>query len=348
MLLEQLSNARGVSGDESAVRAIIAEQVSKTADEYRVDALGNLIACKRASVHTGRHTPLKVLVAAHMDEVGFIITHLDRDGMAHFDKVGGIDDRILPGKRVLVGKQGVPGVIGFKPRYRTTKSERKRVVAHRDLYIDLGANSREEAERVVSPGDYATFATQYAPIGDNCVRGKALDDRAGCALLVELLRGSYPFDLYAVFTTQEELGLRGARAAGYAVAPALALVLEATVCDDSPKACEQSPVTRLGAGPALTLADRGLFADKRLVKLCAQTAQENKLPFQFKEPLIGGTDGGQLHRVREGVPTAVISLPARYIHSPAAVISLDDYNHALKLLRATLPRLGKGLPNHDS
>jgi tetrahedral aminopeptidase len=343
MFLEKLSNARGVSGDESAVRALIAEQLQKTVDEYRVDALGNLIACKRASRRN--NSGLKVLIAAHMDEVGLLTTHIDREGFIHFEKVGGIDDRILPSKAVLIGSARVPGVIGFKPRHHSSEAERKKVLSHDDLRIDIGATSREEAARVVSPGDYITFATTFSPIGDNCVRGKALDDRAGCALLLELTRDSYPFELYAAFTTQEEIGLRGARVAGYSVAPDIALVLEATVCDDSPKAREQSPTTRLGAGPALTLADRGLLANKQLVNLFADTAREHKIPFQFKQPLIGGTDAGQLHRARAGIPSAVVSLPARYIHSPAAIISLDDFNNALKLLRATLPKLTNGL-NH--
>lgn len=345
MLLEKLSNARGVSGDESAVRAIIAEQLQKYADEYRIDALGNLIACKRAARRAGAR--VKVLIAAHMDEIGLLVTHVDREGLIQFDKVGGIDDRILPGKSVLVGASCIAGVIGFKPRHRSSESERKKVIAHTDLRIDIGATSREDAARVVAPGDYVTFSTIYAPFGKNCVRGKALDDRAGCALLLELVRDTYPFELYAGFTTQEEIGLRGARVAGYSVAPDIALVLEATICDDSPKTREQSPTTRLGAGPALTLADRRLLADKGLVRLFTDTAREHKIPLQFKQPLVGSTDAGILHRVRAGVPSAVLSLPARYIHSPAAIISLDDYNNALRLLRATLPRLANGINHHD-
>ena len=337
MLLEKLSNARGVSGDESAVRALLAEQIQKYVDEYRVDALGNLIALKRAP--RKNNSRLNVLIAAHMDEVGLLVTHIDRDGFILFDKVGGIDDRILPSKAVLIGTARIPGVIGFKPQHRSGEAERKKVVAHDDLRIDLGATSREDAARIVAPGDYISFATTFAPIGDNCVRGKALDDRAGCALLVELLRENFPFNLYAAFTTQEELGLRGARVAGYSVAPDLAFVLEATVCDDSPKVKEQSPTTRLGMGPALTLADRKLLADKKLTRLVADTARENKIPFQFKQPLVGSTDAGELHRVRGGVPCAVVSLPARYIHSPAAIISLDDFNNALKLMRAVLKQL---------
>lgn len=337
MLLETLSNARGVSGNEGAVRAIITAHLRKYADEYRVDALGNILALKRASARGAARAPLKIMIAAHMDEVGFLVTHVSSEGSLQFEKVGGIDDRILPSKAVLVGDKAVPGVIGLKPKHHSSESERKQAVPADALRIDIGATSREDALRVVAPGDYATFATTFRAFGDNCVRGKALDDRVGCALLCELVRDQYPFDLYAVFTTQEEIGLRGARVAGYAVAPDAALVLEATVCDDSPKTREQSPTTRLGAGPALTLADRGLLAHKGLTRHLAETARRDKIPFQFKQPLVGGTDAGALHRVRAGVPAAVVSVPARYIHSPAAVISLDDFHNALKLMRAALP-----------
>lgn len=340
MLLKALSNARGVSGDEATVRALIAAEVAKTADEYRVDAMGNLIACKRPRA-AGRHAPLKVMLAAHMDEIGFIITHIDDAGLLHFEKVGGIDDRILLGKNLLIGAAGVPGVIGSKPRHRTSESERKKTVSSSELVVDIGAHSRADAARVVTPGDYAAFASGFAPMGENCVRGKALDDRVGCALLVELLRGAYPFELYGAFTTQEEIGSRGARAAGYAIDPDIAIILEATISDESPDASDKPPITRLGGGPALTLADRGLLANRRLVSLLAETAQETSIPFQYKQPLVGGTDGGQIHRVRDGVATAVVSVAARYIHSPAAMISMQDYDHTLKLLQAVLPRLSR-------
>lgn len=336
-LLEALSNARGVSGDESAVRALIAAQIQKRVDEYRVDALGNMIALKRAGRRASRAP--RVLIAAHMDEVGFLITHIDKEGFLRFEKVGGIDDRVLPSKSVLIGSRALPGVIGFKPQHLSPEAERKKVPTADELVVDIGATSREDALGAVKPGDYATFDTTFGALGDNCVRGKALDDRAGCALLVELLNEAYPFDLYAAFTTQEELGLRGARSAAYGVAPDMAFVLEATVCDDSPKGKDLSPTTRLGAGPALTLADRTLLADKRLVKLLHETAVAHDIPFQYKQPLVGSTDAGRLHLTRGGVPSAVVSIPARYIHSPAALISLDDYQNALKLLIATLPKI---------
>lgn len=341
MLLELLSNARGVSGDESAVRALIAKHIQLHVDEYRVDAMGNLIALKKASVRRRGDRTLRVLVAAHMDEVGLIITRCDSQGYLHFEKVGGIDDRVLPSQIVLIGDRGIPGVIGLKPRHLTEERERQQVVPAEELVIDIGAKSEQDAYRYVQPGDYATFNTRFSRIGSRVVRGKALDDRVGCALLAELVRYQYPVDLYAVFTAQEELGSRGARAAGHMVGPDIALVLEATVCDDSPKQRDVSPVTRLGSGPALTLADRRLIADKRMVKLLEETATRNKIPYQFKQPLVGSTDGAALHLARAGVPTAVVSVPARYIHSSASLVSLVDYRNAFRLSRAFLAQLAE-------
>lgn len=339
MFLEPLSNARGVSGDESAVRALIASQIQKQVDQYEIDALGSLLALKRAARRS--RSSLTVLVAAHMDEVGFIVTHLDGDGWVHFEKVGSVDDRILPSKVVLIGEHPIPGVIGFKPQHLSPEADRKRVPGADELVIDIGASSRQDALNAVRPGDYATFDTRFMRVGENCVRGKAFDDRVGCALLVELLRESFPFDFYAAFTTQEELGLRGVRPTAYRADPDIALVLEATICEDSPKESDVSPITRLGAGPALTLMDRTLVADKRLVQLLRETAEEHSIPYQFKQPLVGSTDAGRLHLTRQGIPTAVVSVPARYIHSPAAIISLNDYQNALRLLRTALPELVK-------
>ncbi len=343
MLLEQLSNARGVSGNEAQVRQIIVEALQDRVDEYRVDTLGNLIALKRASVRGARRTVPKVLVAAHMDEVGLLIVHVDSDGRLRFDKVGGIDDRILLSKVFLIGENQVPGVSGVKPVHKTSAAERNRVIRSEDLTLDIGAKSKEDALDAVKIGDYATFATAFSPIGEGLVRGKALDDRTGCSLLIDLLADDYPFDLYAVFTVQEEVGLRGSRVAAYSIEPDVAFVLEATIADDSPKDKDASPTTRLGYGPALTIADRTAISDKRLVQLLLTTAQENQIPLQIKQPMIGGTDAGRLQLTREGIPSIALSVPARYIHSPAALISLSDYDYTLRLLKQALPKLQRGL-----
>ena len=206
------------------------------------------------------------------------------------------------------------------------------------MVIDIGVSSQEEAEKLVKRGDYAAFATPFAELGD-VVKGKAFDDRAGCAVLVELVKERYPSDLYAVFTVQEEMGARGARVAAYAVAPDVAFALEGTIADDLPKKKDTSPTTQLGAGPAITIMDRSVIADKRLVKLLVETAKEEGIPYQFKQPGVGGTDAGRIHLTREGVPSTVVSVPCRYIHAPACLLSLTDFENTVRLMKGALGKL---------
>lgn len=334
MILKTLSEAFGVSGNEGEVRQVIAEAVREHADELRVDTMGNLITFKRG---TG-DSPLKVMVAAHMDEVGLMIVHIEKNGLLRFRKVGGIDDRLLLSKEVRIGKEKVPGVIGAKPIHLLKEGEQKQVVKVEDMVIDIGVSSQEEAEKLVKRGDYAAFATPFAELG-NVVKGKAFDDRAGCAVLVELVQERYPSDLYAVFTVQEEVGLRGARVAAYAIAPDVAFALEGTIADDLPKKKDTSPTTRLGNGPAITIMDRSVIADKRLVDLLVETAEKEGIPYQFKQPLVGGTDAGRIHLTREGVPSGVVSVPCRYIHAPACLLSLADFENTVRLMKKTLGKL---------
>ncbi len=343
MLLERLSNARGVTGQEREVREILIDAVQDRVDECRVDSLGNLITLKRAQ-GARRKPALKVMLAAHMDEVGLMIVHHESNGFLRFRKVGGIDDRVLLSKVVLIGNGKIPGVIGVKPIHLLKPKEREQVVDVESMMIDIGAKTKEEAENVIKIGDYASFSTEYAEMDDDIVVGKALDDRAGCAALVELLRRDYPFDLYGVFTTQEEVGLRGAHVAAYAVSPDVAFVLEATVCDDSPKKKDESPTTRLGAGPAITIADKSVIADHRLVNLLIETAKENHLPFQIKQPMLGGTDAGRIHLSQEGIPSAIVAVPTRYLHSPVSILSRQDFDNMIALIAKALPKLAQGFP----
>ncbi|MGC8827874.1 MAG: M42 family metallopeptidase [Anaerolineae bacterium] len=342
MLLQRLSDAFGVSGCEEEVRSILAEAVRPHVDELRTDSMGNLIAIKRARAGISR--PLRVMLAAHMDEVGLMITHIEKDGLLRFQPVGGIDPRLLPAKQVRIGRERVPGIIGVKPIHLLKPEERERVVPVEQLYIDIGAVSKEAAEKRVKVGDYAVFATRFGHHGlegeSRLVRGKAFDDRAGCAVLAAVLEGEpYPVEVAGVFTVQEEVGLRGARVAAYALEPDVAIALEGTICDDLPKEKDQSPVTRVGKGPAITIADRSVVADRRLVQLLVDTAEKQGLPYQFKEPALGGTDAGAIHLTRAGVPSAALAVPSRYIHGPASVLSLDDLEHTVALVRAVLPRL---------
>ncbi len=343
MLLQSLSEAVGVSGCEAEVRALILEAIRGKVDECRIDAMGNLIARKKG---TGS-SPVRVMAAAHMDEVGLMVTQIDDNGLLRFAKVGGIDDRVLPARAVLVGEGRLPGVIGSKPVHLLEKGERDRVVESKQLAIDIGASSKAEAERLVRRGDCAVFLTEFMELPGSgpwrALRGKALDDRVGCALLVELLGDELPFDLTAAFTVQEEVGLRGARVAAYAENPDAAVVLECTASNEVPTRKDVSPSTRLGAGPAITVMDNSFFADPRLVEHFIATAERRGLPHQVKQPNIGGTDAGAIQRVRAGVPAITIAVPARYIHSPAAIMNAGDFDATLALVREALPRLPEAM-----
>lgn len=349
MILERLSNARGVSGNEGAVRDLILEAVRDHIDEHQVDALGNLICYKRARAGVAEgQRPVRVMVAAHMDEIGLIVTDINSDGSLAFAKVGGIDDRVLPSKRVLVGADAVPGVIGFPPIHLISAADRNKAPDMSQAVIDIGAADKTAAEGLVKKGDYVSFLASYEVLdaeGLRTVKGKAFDDRAGCAVLVELLQGEHPVDLYGVFTTQEEVGLRGARVAAYRVAPDLALTLEGTICDDLPKEEDDdtSPVTEIGKGPALTFMDASFVADRRILELLIRTAEREGIPYQFKRAVSGGTDSGAIHLAREGIPAATIAVPSRYIHAPVSLLSLNDFDHTVQLVRAALTALQGGL-----
>jgi endoglucanase len=334
-LLRELSEAVGVSGREEAVRQIIYEAVKPHVDEIKVDALGNLITLKRGR---GKNR-LKVMAAAHMDEVGLMITGHEGNGDLKFRSVGGILGQTLAGKRVQVGPDRVPGVIGIKPIHLIKKNEAGQVIKLDALVVDVGASSKEEAEKIAKIGDLATFLTPFADLGPTFM-GKAFDDRAGCAALVELVRGKpFAFDLYAVFTVQEEVGLRGARVAAYAVEPDAAFVLDCTPANDLPKKQDLSPNTVLGKGPAIYILGGQTFSDRRLIELLTRAGDEDGIPYQIRQPGGGGTDAGGIQLSRAGVPVVSVSAPGRYIHSPAAIISREDFENTSRLVRAALARL---------
>jgi putative aminopeptidase FrvX len=317
------------------VRQVVLEAISGKVYEHHVDHLGNVIAMVKGTANRG----FKVMVAAHMDEVGLMITHIDDGGMLHFTKVGGIDDRVLPAKVVRIGESKIPGVICIKPVHLTRPEERGKVVSYDQLVIDIGTSSKSEAEKLVHRGDYAAFDVAFEEL-DELVKGKAFDDRAGCAVLVSLVeRGPYPFDFYPVFTTMEEVGLRGARVAGYGVMPDAGFVLEGTICDDGPREKDLSPTTEVGKGPAISVMDRSVIADRRLLRLVIETAEAEGIPHQFKQRVSGGTDAGAIHLAKTGVPTLPVSVPSRYIHSPVSMLSKRDFEHTVALMSASLKRL---------
>lgn len=343
MLLEELSNAFGPSGCEDEVRRALARAVRDQVDELETDALGNLIAFKRG---TGSGPRLKVMVDAHTDEVGLIITRIEKDGLLGFRAVGGIDDRVLLAKGFVVGEKRVPGVI-LAPPVHLTKPEKRKTIKVDKLVIDIGATSREEAQKLVKIGDYAVFDTRFQVLTDEgyrAAKGKAFDDRVGCALAAALADGRYAVDLYFSFSTQEEVGLRGARVAAHRINPDVAFALEGTMADDMPKKEDVSPATELGKGPAVTIMDRSFIPDKRLVRLLIDAAKANDIPLQFRRSTAGGTDAGAIHLTRTGVPSVTVSIPCRYIHSPVAVMSLKDFDHAVSLMKAALVALPKKWP----
>jgi endoglucanase len=335
MILRELSEAIGVSGNEGPVRRVILDAVREHVDQVDVDTLGSVLALKRGTAHE----PIRVMVAAHMDEIGLMVVGHDSDGFLRVGSVGGIDARLLPGKVLYVGPDGIPGVIGIKPVHLVDDTEEEKAPKLEDLVVDIGAKGKDEAKKLAPLGAYAAFRTRFRELGPT-VSGKAFDDRAGCAVLVELLRGErLPCDLHAAFTVQEEVGLRGARTAAFRIDPDCAFVLEGTICDDIPKDKDASPTTRMGAGPAITVMDKSFIADRRLVGLLTSTAMEVGIPYQIQRPSIGGTDAGAIHRTREGVPSVAVAVPSRYIHSPVALLSLDDFGNTVRLMRESLSRL---------
>lgn len=342
-LLERLCNACAVSGDEQEVRAIVLEQVRPHASEVRVDALGNVLAFRPGQ----GEKRLKVMLAAHMDEVGFMIVDDEGDGIFRFDTVGGLDVRQLAGKPVWVSRQHVPGVIGAKPVHLTSADERKRALSLDTLRIDTGPDNGKK----VKLGDRATFATSFARLGPS-LRAKALDDRLGVATLIELIRHAPPnIDLLAAFTVQEEVGLRGARVAAYALNPDLAIVLDCTPANDlpawnhgghyvDPADGENTRYnTRLGEGPAIYVADNATLSDPRLIRHLAETGDAMGIPYQIRQPGGGGTDAGAIHKQRMGIPSVSVSVPGRYAHTAALIARLDDWKNTLALVHTALTRL---------
>ncbi|MEM7034699.1 MAG: M42 family metallopeptidase [Chloroflexota bacterium] len=347
MILEDLSNEIGVSGDEGLIRKIIIPALKTYVDEITVDTMGNVFAYKAGQTQEEGFVPT-VMVTAHMDEVGFMITNITRDGLLRFTTVGGFDPRIIPGKRVIVGRNKIPGVIGSEAVHNIPRSQRGQAPSLKSLAIDIGASKKEDAQSKVTLGDYVTFATtfnflnQASDNGHNnsgIVKGKALDNRAGCAMLIEILKETHPVNIVGVFTVQEEIGTRGATVAAHRSNPDLAIVLECTTADDLPIEGQEIGHPRLGDGPCVTIMDRSFIAPPWLLQHLEQTATTQNIPYQYKHPGMGGTDAAAIHKSRTGVPTAVIAAPSRYIHSPAALMDMSDFWHCITLVNQSLKTL---------
>ncbi len=323
-LLQQLCELYGPSGREDAVRETLRSLVADLADEVRVDALGNLIVRARAGTEGGK----RVMLAAHMDEIGLVVSHIDEKGFLRFAPVGGLFPLTLTGQRVRFAS-GQIGVIGLEP------IESKNETELRKMYIDIGAGSREEAEKMVRVGDIACMDRQFALAGRRAV-GKAMDDRVGCAVLVEVLRAlsHSPHEVYFVFTAQEEVGLRGATTSAYGVNPDLAIAVDVTGTGDTPEARPMAVV--LGKGPAVKVMDGGMLAHPGVKELLIRTAEACAIPYQ-REVLLGGTtDARAIQTARSGVPAGTLSIPTRYVHTTSEMVDLDDVAGAVRLLVALL------------
>ena len=326
--LKTLCALSGVSSFEDEVRDYIRQRVTPYATDLRVDAMGNLIVLKKGARATGN----KLMLCAHMDEVGLIIKSITEDGYLKFGCVGGIDRRVLLGKQVALGEQKVTGVIGLKAIHMTTAEERKKVPKLEEYYIDIGVKSREEAEKLVGIGDCGVFVSDVVEFGDGMLKAKAIDDRVGCAVLVKLLEEDLPMDCTFVFTVQEEVGTRGAFGSAFSVTPEIALVLEGTAADN-PALDESLQVCWPGKGPVLSWMDGGSIYDRGLFELLRDLADRNGLPWQMKHYLAGGTDASAIQRTKSGVRVAGISAAVRYLHAPSSVANISDMEHMLTLAR---------------
>ncbi len=342
-LLEAFSNADGPSGWESPVRALIVGAVRDHVDSLEVDAMGNLVARIEPSGGRSRRGAPHVMLCAHMDEVGFMVTAVEKDGRLRFRKVGGIDPRILLGQVFRIGQNGARGVVGVLPAHLLTNNDMNKVIPIEELFLDIGAASREEALQAISIGDLVAFDTTYESAG-RVRKGKAFDDRVGCAVLASLVQKRPPVPVTAVWTVQEEIGTRGAAAAARRVAPDLAIILEGTASGESPGASPEEQQPRMGGGPTITIQDRSLMADARLVDLLEKTAKRRRIPTQWKRPGVGGTDAGRIALSGAGVPAAVVSVACRYIHAPAAYLDIRDPQRVVELVWHALESLRKEWP----
>jgi endoglucanase len=320
-LIKRLVEAWGPSGYEDQVREILRAEVSDLVDEWRVDALGNLIAIKKPTRHGGR----RVMLAAHMDEIGVMATHVDEQGFVRFTNIGSVHPLNLRGTRVQF-RNGLIGVIG-----REEKADGEPTLAQ--MFIDVGASSREDCP--VKVGDPAVFHREFSDLGKRLV-AKAFDDRISCAILVEVMRQlqETPHEVVAVFTVQEEVGLRGATTSAFGVMPDLALSVDVTATGDTPES-KKRPM-RLGAGPAIKVKDGGMLAHPRVKDLLLATGERLGIPHQLEVLEFGTTDAMAIQVSRAGVPAGCVSIPTRYLHTPSEMVDYDDVTHAVRLITGFL------------
>ncbi len=328
-LIKELCSFSGISGREDSVRDFIIDKIKDYA-EYSVDALGNLIVFKKGK----KPAKNKVMLDAHMDEVGMIITGITSEGFLKFARVGGINPKVIVGRSVNVGENGINGVVGIKPVHLVDKDKEDAIPSADDLYIDIGAENREDAENVVSLGDSVCFDSDFIEFGNGFVKAKALDDRVGCAILIELIRSELEYDAWFSFSVQEEIGTRGAQTAAFGIAPDYAVVVETTTAADISGVSDEKRVCLCGNGGAVSFMDRSTVYDKALFNRAFEIAEEKGIVCQPKTLVAGGNDAGAIHKNRGGVKVLTVSVPCRYLHSPVCVIKYSDVAESLKLIAA--------------
>lgn len=336
-MIKELCALSGISGREDSVREYIIDKIKDYADEYHTDPLGNLIVFKKGR----KPAKNKVMLDAHMDEVGLIITGITSEGYLKFAKVGGINTKVIIGRTVRVGDKGVVGALGIKPIHLLEKDEEANIPKADDLYIDIGAKSREEAEEYVRLGDAAWFCSYDVEFGNGFIKAKALDDRAGCAILIEMIRSVPEYDCWFSFSTQEEIGTRGAQASAFTIAPDYAIVVETTTAADISGVKDEKRVCICGNGPTVSFMDRSTVYNRELFDKAFEIAARDGIPCQTKTLVAGGNDAGVIHKSRGGVRTLTVSVPCRYLHSPSCVIKYSDAENSLRLIRSLAEEFAK-------
>lgn len=339
-LLKKLLEAPGISGHEGPVAMIMEAELKKSCGEVFTDDFGNVIAKKGAGKK-------KLMIAAHMDEIGLLVKHVSKDGFIYFVKIGGIDDRVLVGQRVVIKAAGgdVFGLIGLKPPHLMKEEERKRPVKYEDMFIDIGTKTKEETLAKVSLGDPVIFEPNAGVLNGKLCYGKAPDNRVGCYVLLKIMeRVKADAEVYAVATAQEEVGLKGARTSSFRISPDFALAVDTTISGDTPQIKETETSLKLGDGVAVTLleaAGRGIIVSGKVKELIFSAAKENNIPYQVDVVEGGMTDGAVIYMNREGVPTGVLSVACRYIHAPSGVFHMDDVDSAINLAVKVLEKAAK-------
>jgi len=341
-MLKDLTDAKGIPGNEKEVREVMETYIAPYADRVYTDNLGSLIAEKK-----GKEDGPKVMVAGHLDEVGFMVTRIDDDGFLSFQTVGGWWSQVMLAQRVTImtEKGDITGVIGSKPPHILSPAARKKPVEIKDMFIDIGASSKEEAEEFgVRPGDSVVPYFEFTQMNnEKMLLAKAWDNRIGCAIAIDVLKQladeDHPNTVYGVATVQEEVGLRGARTSAHAIQPDIGFGVDVGIAGDTPGITSKEADSKLGDGPQIILYDASMISHKGVRDLVIKTAEENDIPFQYSSMPGGGTDSGAIHLTADGVPSLSITVPTRYIHSHAAMLHRDDYENAVKLIVETIKKL---------